>query len=77
MDKTRSSDGTEIAFDRLGDGEPVILVSGASTARGVHASLAELLAADFTVSTTTAGAAATAATPSRTRSSERSRTSAP
>src|ERR687896_1382728 len=49
MDKTRSSDGTEIAFDRLGDGTPVVLVSGASTARSVHDSLAELLAADFTV----------------------------
>ena len=49
MDKTRSSDGTEIAFDRLGGGDPVILVSGASTARGIHASLAELLAVDFTV----------------------------
>jgi pimeloyl-ACP methyl ester carboxylesterase len=49
MDKTRSSDGTEIAFDRLGDGAPVVLVSGASTARSVHDSLAELLAADFTV----------------------------
>ncbi len=49
MDKVRSSDGTEIAFDRLGEGEPVVLVSGASTSRAVHASLAELLAADFTV----------------------------
>src|SRR5918992_5687479 len=49
MDKTRSIDGTEIAFDRLGDGSPVVLVSGASTARSVHDSLAELLAADFTV----------------------------
>jgi pimeloyl-ACP methyl ester carboxylesterase len=49
MDKTRSGDGTEIAFDRLGEGAPVVLVSGASTSRAVHASLAELLAADFTV----------------------------
>lgn len=49
MDKARSSDGTEIAFDRLGDGPPVILVSGASCARGVHAQLAELLATSFTV----------------------------
>ena len=49
MDRVRSADGTSIAFDRLGDGPPVILVSGASTTRAVHASLAELLAADFTV----------------------------
>jgi alpha/beta hydrolase family protein len=49
MDKVRSGDGTEIAFERLGDGEPVILISGASTSRAVHASLAELRAADFTV----------------------------
>jgi alpha-beta hydrolase superfamily lysophospholipase len=49
MDKVRSSDGTEMAADRLGDGPPVILVSGASCARGIHRELAELLAADFTV----------------------------
>jgi len=49
MDKARSSDGTEIAFDRLGDGPPVILVSGASCARGIHGEPAELLATDFTV----------------------------
>ena len=45
----RSGDGTEIAFDRLGEGAPVVLVSGASTSRAIHASLAEVLAADFTV----------------------------
>jgi pimeloyl-ACP methyl ester carboxylesterase len=49
MDKVVSSDGTTIAFDRLGEGAPVILVSGASTARAVHAQLAELLAADLAV----------------------------
>jgi hypothetical protein len=49
MDTVRSSDGTTIAFDRLGEGAPVVLVSGASTARAMHAQLAELLAADFTV----------------------------
>jgi pimeloyl-ACP methyl ester carboxylesterase len=49
MDKVRSSDGTTIAFDRIGAGAPVVLVGGASTTRGVHAQLAELLAADFTV----------------------------
>jgi pimeloyl-ACP methyl ester carboxylesterase len=49
MDTVRSSDGTTIAFDRLGVGPPVILVSGASTARAIHTQLAELLASDFTV----------------------------
>src|SRR5262245_47705926 len=49
MDTARSSDGTTIAFDQQGEGAPVILVSGASTARAVHARLAELLAADFAV----------------------------
>ena len=49
MDKTHSGDGTTIAFDRLGAGTPVVLVSGASTARSIHGQLAELLAADFTV----------------------------
>jgi pimeloyl-ACP methyl ester carboxylesterase len=49
MDKVSSRDGTTIAFDRLGEGAPVVLVSGASTARGVHAQLAELLARDFAV----------------------------
>jgi pimeloyl-ACP methyl ester carboxylesterase len=49
MNKVRSSDGTTIAFDRLGVGAPVILVSGASTTRAVHAPLAELLAEDLTV----------------------------
>jgi pimeloyl-ACP methyl ester carboxylesterase len=49
MDTVRSSDGTTIAYDRLGEGAPVVLVSGASTARAVHAELARLLAADFTV----------------------------
>jgi pimeloyl-ACP methyl ester carboxylesterase len=44
-----SSDGTAIALDQLGLGPPVILVSGASTARSIHSQLAELLAADFTV----------------------------
>jgi alpha-beta hydrolase superfamily lysophospholipase len=49
MEKVRSSDGTEIAFDRLGRGRPTVLVCGASCDRRVHASLAELLAAHHTV----------------------------
>src|SRR5215510_2099955 len=49
MEMVHSSDGTVIAFDRLGAGKPVVLVSGASTSRAVHQPLAELLAAHFTV----------------------------
>src|SRR5205809_6872266 len=49
MEKARSGDGTEIAFDRLGEGDAVVLVSGASTDHAVHGSLVELLAADLTV----------------------------
>jgi pimeloyl-ACP methyl ester carboxylesterase len=49
MEKVHSFDGTLIAFDRLGAGKPVVLVSGASTSRVVHQPLAELLAAHFTV----------------------------
>jgi pimeloyl-ACP methyl ester carboxylesterase len=49
VNTVRSVDGTNIAFDRLGEGTPVILVSGASTSRTIHAQLAELLARDFTV----------------------------
>jgi pimeloyl-ACP methyl ester carboxylesterase len=44
-----SSDGTSIAFDRLGDGPPVVLVCGASTNRRANAPLAGLLAERFTV----------------------------
>jgi pimeloyl-ACP methyl ester carboxylesterase len=49
MDTVRSSDGTIIAFDRLGEGPPIVLVSGASCARAVHTRPAELLSAHFTV----------------------------
>lgn len=49
MDKVRSADGTSIAFDRDGAGPPIILVGGASVARGVLAQLAELLGREFTV----------------------------
>src|SRR5215211_7669699 len=47
--KVHSSDGTAIAFDRLGDGPPVVLVCGASTDRMANAPLARLLAERFTV----------------------------
>jgi pimeloyl-ACP methyl ester carboxylesterase len=49
MDNVTSKDGTTIAFDRLGDGPPVILVSGGSVDRGSNASLADVLAKQFTV----------------------------
>jgi dihydrofolate reductase/alpha-beta hydrolase superfamily lysophospholipase len=47
--KVHSSDGTAIAFDRLGDGPPVILVGGALQDRMGNAQLAALLAPLFTV----------------------------
>jgi pimeloyl-ACP methyl ester carboxylesterase len=49
MDQVTSKDGTTIAFDRMGDGAPVILVSGGSVDRSSNAQLAPLLEADFTV----------------------------
>jgi pimeloyl-ACP methyl ester carboxylesterase len=49
MDSVTSKDGTTIAFDRLGDGPPVILVSGGSVDRGSNAPLADVLAKQFTV----------------------------
>ena len=49
----RSADGTRIAYDRIGRGEPVILVDAALCRRGVGPSraLAERLAAHFAVVT--------------------------
>jgi hypothetical protein len=44
-----SADNTTIAFDRSGDGPPLILVCGASTDRMANAPLATLLAERFTV----------------------------
>jgi alpha-beta hydrolase superfamily lysophospholipase len=49
MNKVSSSDGTSIAFDRTGEGRPVILVCGGSTDRMANAPLAALLGRDFTV----------------------------
>jgi pimeloyl-ACP methyl ester carboxylesterase len=49
MDKVTSKDGTTIAFDRLGEGPAVILVSGGSVDRSSLAALADLLAQHFTV----------------------------
>jgi pimeloyl-ACP methyl ester carboxylesterase len=49
MDHVTSKDGTRIAFDRLGEGPPVILVSGGSVDRSSNAPVGELLADQFTV----------------------------
>jgi len=49
MNKVHSKDGTTIAFDRLGDGPPVILVCGGSVDRSSNAPLAAILAEHFTV----------------------------
>lgn len=47
--RTRSGDGTTIAFDRSGDGAPVVIVSAALQGRASYQPLAEVLAARFTV----------------------------
>ena len=49
MNSVTSNDGTSIAFDRMGEGPPVILVCGGSVDRMSNAPLAQLLAADSTV----------------------------
>ncbi len=49
MDEVTSSDGTQIAFDRLGDGPPVIVVGGAMCDRALTGPTAEELAKHFTV----------------------------
>ena len=49
VNKVQSKDGTTIAFDRVGDGPPIILVGGGSVDRSANAPLAALLAERFTV----------------------------
>ena len=49
MNTVTSSDGTSIAFDRTGEGPPLVLVGGALSDRAAAASLAEVLAPSFTV----------------------------
>ena len=49
MDSVTSKDGTTMAFDRLGSGSAVILVSGGSVDRGSNAGVADILSSDFTV----------------------------
>jgi pimeloyl-ACP methyl ester carboxylesterase len=49
MSETRSKDQTEIAFDRLGGGQPVIVVGGATCDRARMHPISEELARDFEV----------------------------
>lgn len=49
MEMIQSADGTTIAFDQLGAGPPLVLVSGAACDRRVDAPLADALAQRFTV----------------------------
>ena len=49
METVTSEDGTTIAFDRIGEGPPLVLVSGGSVDRTSLAPLAQELAPDFTV----------------------------
>jgi pimeloyl-ACP methyl ester carboxylesterase len=51
MTSLLSKDGTRIAFDRTGQGPPVIIVAGAFNDRSTGAPLAAFLAARFTVFT--------------------------
>ena len=50
-EQTTSVDGTPIAFDRVGDGPPLIIVGGAWNTRHSGAELAERLADSFAVHT--------------------------
>ncbi|MBV8716534.1 MAG: hypothetical protein JO020_19665 [Chloroflexi bacterium] len=43
------TDGTQIAFECSGSGQPLVLVGGAATSRAVHCELATQLATEFTV----------------------------
>jgi pimeloyl-ACP methyl ester carboxylesterase len=49
METVTSKDGTEIAFDRVGEGPSIVLVSGGSVDRSSLAPLAQELASDLTV----------------------------
>lgn len=49
MEHTPSTDGTTLAYDKLGSGPAVILVCGGSVDRTSNAGLADVLASNFTV----------------------------
>lgn len=48
VDSVQSADGTMIAYERAGDGPPIILVGGAFNDRSTTRALATALATDFT-----------------------------
>jgi pimeloyl-ACP methyl ester carboxylesterase len=49
MEKVASADGTEIAYERSGEGEPVIVVAGAMCNRAIARGISARLAEDFSV----------------------------
>jgi alpha-beta hydrolase superfamily lysophospholipase len=49
MNTVTSGDGTTIAFDRLGEGPPVVIIGGGPTHRSANAPVAKLLSEQFTV----------------------------
>jgi pimeloyl-ACP methyl ester carboxylesterase len=49
VETVTSKDGTRIAFDRFGEGPPVVLVCGGSVDRMADAAIAQELASDLTV----------------------------
>jgi pimeloyl-ACP methyl ester carboxylesterase len=49
MDKVKSSDGTYIAFERLGEGPVIVIVGGSLADHQFYAPLANELAGHFTV----------------------------
>jgi pimeloyl-ACP methyl ester carboxylesterase len=51
VEKVRSKDGTEIAYDRTGDGPALVLVGGAWNDRATPVELAQALAGEFSVYT--------------------------
>lgn len=51
FETVRSADGTQIAFERGGDGHPLVLIGGAFSNRAVARGLAHVLAPHFTVVT--------------------------
>ena len=77
MEMITSADGTTIAFDQLGSGPPLVLVSGAMCGRLADQAIAEALADQFTVLNYDRRGRGTAGTPDRTRSPGRSRISRP
>jgi hypothetical protein len=74
MNTVISADGTAIAFDRFGDGPPVIMTVGAFNIRSTTEPLARALQEHLTVLNYDRRAAATAVTPRRTLLTARSKT---